>query len=100
MFSFAVRKEEHCKLISLACVGSARSVSASLGLPPLTVCVLYLSTLLRLQVSLQGKFLRQALGFVYFPVLTCSGSGTQVVLRGTDSVGPAFCALPRSEQLR
>ena len=25
---------------------------------------------------------------------------TQVVLRGTDSVGPAFCALPRLEQLR
>ena len=24
-------------------------------------------------------------------------SGTQVVLRGADSVGPAFCALPRSE---
>ena len=29
-----------------------------------------------------------------------SGSGTRVVLRGTDLVGPAFCALPRSEQLR
>ena len=26
--------------------------------------------------------------------------GTQVVLRGADSVGPAFCALPRTEQLR
>ena len=26
--------------------------------------------------------------------------GSQVVLRGTDSVGPAFCALPRSKQLR
>ena len=29
-----------------------------------------------------------------------SGSGTQVVFRGADSVGPAFCVLPRSEQLR
>ena len=29
-----------------------------------------------------------------------SGSGTPVVLRGADSVGPVFCALPRSEQLR
>ena len=34
------------------------------------------------------------------PGLSHSGSGTQVLLRGTDSVGPAFCALPRSEQLR
>ena len=32
--------------------------------------------------------------------LSLSGSGTQVVLRCTDSVGPSFCALPRSEQLR
>ena len=26
--------------------------------------------------------------------------GAQVALRGADLVGPAFCALPRSEQLR
>jgi len=41
-----------------------------------------------------------ALGCLHLPGLSCSGSGTCVVLRGTDSVGPAFCALPRSEQLR
>ena len=38
-----------------------------------------------------------------WPAVGClhrSGSGTRVVLRGADSVGPAFCALPRSEQLR
>ena len=29
-----------------------------------------------------------------------SGSGTRVVVRGADSVGPVFCALPRSKQLR
>ena len=33
----------------------------------------------------------------YLPGLSHSGSGTHVVLRGADSVGPAFCALPRSE---
>ena len=44
--------------------------------------------------------LRRALGCMHFPGLSCSGSGTQVVLRGTDSVGPVFYALPRSEQLR
>ena len=33
MFSRAVGREEHCKQISLSCVGSAHSVSATLGLP-------------------------------------------------------------------
>ena len=41
-----------------------------------------------------------ALGCMHFPGLSRSGSGTQVVLRGADSVGPAFCAFPRSEELR
>ena len=43
---------------------------------------------------------RPALGYMYLPGPSRSGSGTQVVLRGADSVGPVFCALPRSEQLR
>ena len=43
---------------------------------------------------------RPSLGFMHLPGLSRSGSGTRVVLRGADSVGPAFCALPRSEQLR
>ena len=37
---------------------------------------------------------------MHLPGPSRSGSGTQVVLRGADSVGPAFCALPRPEQLR
>ena len=48
MFNRVVGREEHCKQISLVCVGSARSVSATLGLPLLTACVLSQSTLLRL----------------------------------------------------
>ena len=44
--------------------------------------------------------LKLVLGCMYFPGLSHSGSGIQVVLRRADSVGPAFCALPRSEQLR
>ena len=40
-----------------------------------------------------------SLGCMHLPGLSSSGSGTQVVLRGADSVGPAFCAFPRSEQL-
>ena len=47
-----------------------------------------------------GNRLRPALGCMHLPGLSHSGSGTRVVLRGADSVGPAFCALPRSEQLR
>ena len=41
-----------------------------------------------------------ALGCLHLPGPSHSGSHTRVVLRGADSVGPAFCALPRSEQLR
>ena len=47
-----------------------------------------------------GNRLRLALGCMHLPGLNHSGSGTQGVLRAADSVGPVFCALPRSEQLR
>ena len=70
------------------------------GFAPLTACVLSWSTLLRLQVALQGNCPKQALGCVHFPGLSRSGSGSWVLHKGTDSDGPAFCALPRSEQLR
>ena len=44
--------------ITLGFVGSACSISAmvTLGLPPLTVCVLSQSMLLRLKVALPGTF--------------------------------------------
>ena len=98
--SCALGSEEHCKQISLAWVWSARSVWTTLGLPHFTLCVLSQSTLLRFQVALQGNFPKQAVGFMHFPDLSCSSSGSQVLRKGTDSVGPAFCALPRSKQLR
>ena len=47
-----------------------------------------------------GKHPWPALVCLHLPGPSRSGSGTWVVLRGTDLVGPAFCALPRSEQLR
>ena len=78
MFSRAVGREEHCKQISLVSVGSARSVWATLGLSLLTACVFSGSTLLRLQVALQGNCQKQALGCVHFPGLSCSGSGSWV----------------------
>ena len=37
---------------------------------------------------------------MHFPGLSRSGSGSPVLHKGTDSVGLAFCALPRSKQLR
>ena len=95
-----MRREEHCKQISLACVVSAHSVSATLGLSPLTECVVSQSTLLRLQVALKGNCPKQALGCVHFLGLSCSGSGSWVLHKGTDSFGPVFCTLPRSEELR
>ena len=80
--------------------GECCSISATLGLPPLTACVLYQSTLLRLQVALQGNCLKWGLDCMRFPGLSHSGSGSRVLDKGTDSFGLAFCALPRSEQLR
>ena len=47
-----------------------------------------------------GNRPRPVLGCMHHPGLSRSGSGTRVVLKGSDSVGPVFCALPRSEQLR
>ena len=76
------------------------AVYGPLGLLPLMTCVLSLSTLLRLQIALQGTCLKWALGFVYFPGLSFSGSGSQVLHKGTNSVGHAFCALPSSEEVR
>ena len=70
------------------------------GFSTLMGCVLSRSTLLRLQVALHGNCLKRALGCVYFPGLSHSGSDSRVLHKGTDSAGPAFCALPRSEQLR
>ena len=88
-------REGCCKQITLAC---ARSASATLGLPPLTARVASLPTLLGLQVVLPGTI--RGRPWAEVPGPSRSGSGTRVVLRGADSVGPAFCVLPRSEQLR
>ena len=38
--------------------------------------------------------LRWALDCIHFPGLSHSGSGSQVLHKGTDLIGPAFCALP------
>ena len=100
MFNCAAGREEHCKQISLTCVESAHSVWVTLGLPLHMACVLSWSALLRFQVDLRQNCLRWVLGCVHFPDLYCSGSGSRLLCKGTDSVGPVFCALARSGQLR
>ena len=47
-----------------------------------------------------GNCLRWALGCMHFPGLSCLDSGSRVLHKGADLVGPAFCTLPRSKQLR
>ena len=47
-----------------------------------------------------GELSEAGPGFVHFPGLSRSGSGSQVLHKGADLVGPVFCALPGSEQLR
>ena len=73
---------------------------ATLGFPPVTACVLSQSTLLTLQVALQGNCLKPAPACMHFPGLSHSGSGSWIFHKGTDSVQPVFCALPRPSQLR
>ena len=71
MFNCAVGREEHCKQISLTSVGSAHSDSATLALPPLTVCVLSLHCL-----------------------------GSRLLCWEPCEAGPGLYALPRSKPLR
>ena len=80
--------EEGTLQITLECVCS---VSATLSLPVHTAQALCCS---------DGNHPRPAPGCMHLPVLSRSGSGTQVALGGADSVGPTFCALPRSKELR
>ena len=47
-----------------------------------------------------GNYLSHTLGCVNFPGLSHSASGSRVLHRGADLVWPAFCAFPRSKQLR
>ena len=105
-FSRDVGREGHCRQISLACAGSARSVLATQGLPPLVACVPFPSTLFRLQAALQGAGpelhvvpvfgystkvqTRLGLHFVTFLVRAAQAARS---LRSTLSLG-AVCLIP------
>ena len=83
MFNCAVGREEHCKQISLAYVGSARSMWTTLSLPPLMAFALRVYTAQAPGCS-AGHCPKQALLSVHFPGLSCSGS--RKLHKGTDSV--------------
>ena len=84
LFSCAVGREGYCKQITLACV---RSVSATHAHGAHRSG----STLLRQEPSEASPRLHA------LPRSKLLSFGAQAALRGTDSVGTAFCALPRSE---
>ena len=63
-------KEEHCKQISLACVGSAHSVLAALALPLLMACALSQSTLISLQGVGPGLCVRPRSKLLRFQLLS------------------------------
>ena len=90
---------EHCKQISLVCVGSACSDLATLGLSPLMVCVCFpIYTAQALGCS-AGELSKVGPGLRALPM----SKPLRFRFLGTPqrhSVGPVFCALPRSEQFR
>ena len=94
MFSCAVGREGCCKQIKLAYMGSARMYGPHWVCHSSRRCVLSRSTLVSLQVALQGNSLKQALGCMHFPGLSHSGSGSRVLHKGTDSVEPGFVLFP------
>ena len=57
------------------------------------VCAFFVYTAQALGCSARNC-LSPALGSMHFPGLSCSGSGTQVFLKGADLVGPAFVPFP------
>ena len=85
---------------SLACVRSARSVWSTLCLPQLTVACASRVYTAQAPGCFAGALSKAGLHSVHFPGLSCSGSVSHVLHKGTDSAGCVFCALPRSEQLR
>ena len=89
-------REEHCKQITGVCGECSQCFSRTGFIPAHSVCAFLVYTSQALGCS-AGNCLRWALGCMHFPCLSCSGSGSQVLHKGTDSVGPAFCACPRSE---
>ena len=76
--------------ITGVCVGSVHRAWATRGLPPLTACVLSWSTLLRLQVAMQGISLKQRLGCRHFPGPSSLCSGSRILHKAQTRLGLHF----------
>ena len=86
------RREGCCKQITLACACSA---SATLGLPPVHGACSLSAYAAQALGCFSGNHPWPALGCLYFPGPSRSGSGTRVVLRGADSqLGLRFVPFP------
>ena len=97
LFSRVVGKEGRCQQITLAVCSQLfahTGFAPSHGVHAFPVCTA------QALGYFAGIFWRWALGCMHFPGLSRLGSDTRVLLKGADSAGPAFCALPRSEPLR
>ena len=90
MFSRAVGREQ----ISLDCVGSARSDSATLGLPPAHgVCAFPVYTAQTLGCS-AGTCLMWALVCMHFRGISRAGSGSRVLTKVQTWLGLCFAPVP------
>ena len=93
-------REENCQQISLVCVwggGGLLALSQPHWVCPCSRHVCFPS-LHCLDFRLLCR--ERALGCKHFPGLSCSGSESRVLHKDADSVEPAFCAIPQSDQLR
>ena len=75
--------------IPLACVGSARTIWTTLGLPQLTAVCAFRVYGSGSRVS-AGVLSKADPVFMHFQGLSFSGSGSWVLLKGTDSTGMCF----------
>ena len=93
MFRCAVGKEEHCKDLLLACVGSARSVWTTLGFPQLMAACAFPAYTAQAPGCSARELSKADLCFVHLAGVSCSGSGSWVLHKGTDS-GMHFVLFP------
>ena len=92
MFTCALGREEHGKQTSLAWVGCTRSVWASLK-PAHRVGAFLIYTTQAPGCS-AGVLSKAGARLCALPTSKLLRLESQVLHKGTDSVGPAFCALP------
>ena len=97
LVSCVVGREGHCSVTGLC--GERSPCMGHTGSAPVRGSCAFPVDTAQAPECCAGRCPQWALRFLPFPGL-CSRSGSRVLHKGTDLVGHAFCALPRSEQLR